>query len=153
MPREQGFTLVELMAVVAIAAIIAAFALPAYNEYVTRAKLQEATSQLSEWRTRMENYYSDNRRYSSAAGTGQTDCGASAPAAANARYFAYSCVSGGGTAAGSQTYTLTATGGPAVAGFIFTLNQANTKQTTGVGTGWTAPSPNNCWVQKKGGQC
>ena len=24
---------------------------------------------------------------------------------------------------------------------------------TGVGSGWTAPSPNNCWVQKKGGQC
>ncbi len=153
MPREQGFTLVELMTVVAIAAVIASFALPAYNEYVTRAKLQEATSQLSEWRTRMDNYYSDNRRYSSAAGAAQTDCGASAPAAANARYFTYSCVSGGGTAAGSQTYTLTATGGPAVTGFVYTLNQANAKQTTGVGTGWTAPSPNNCWVQKKGGQC
>ncbi|HWA38079.1 MAG TPA: type IV pilin protein [Burkholderiales bacterium] len=153
MPRQQGFTIVELMVVVAIAAIIAAFAIPAYNEYTTRAKLQEATSQLSEWRTRMENYYADNRRYSSAAGAGQTDCGAAAPLAGNARYFTYTCVSAGGTAAGSQTYLLTATGGTAVAGFVFTLDHANAKQTTGVGSGWTAPSPNNCWVQKKGGQC
>jgi type IV pilus assembly protein PilE len=153
MSRQQGFTIVELMVVVAIAAIIAAFAIPSYNEYTTRAKLQEATSQLSEWRTRMEQYYADNRRYSTAAGAGQTDCGASAPQAANARYFTYTCASAGGNAAGSQTYLLTATGGTAVSGFVFTLNHANAKQTTGVGTGWTAPTPNNCWVQKKTGLC
>jgi type IV pilus assembly protein PilE len=153
MSRQSGFTLIELMIVGAIVAVIAAFALPAYNEYTTRSKFQEANSQLSQWRTRMEQYYQDNRRYSVSAGATQTDCGVAAPSGPNAKYFTYTCASGGGTAAGSQTYTLTATGGPSLDGFAFTVDQAGAKQTTSVGYGWTQPSPNNCWVQRKKGSC
>jgi type IV pilus assembly protein PilA len=48
---QQGFTLIELMIVVAIIGILAAIALPAYQDYTIRAKVQEGVSIISPIRT------------------------------------------------------------------------------------------------------
>ena len=50
---QQGFTLIELMIVVAIIGILAAVAIPAYQDYTIRARMQEAVSLSSGARTAM----------------------------------------------------------------------------------------------------
>ena len=61
--RAKGFTLIELMIVVAIVGIIAAIAYPAYQDYLTRTKRTVATSTLLQVSGRQEQYYTENRQY------------------------------------------------------------------------------------------
>ena len=56
MKKQQGFTLIELMIVVAIIGILAAVALPAYNNYTTRAKVSEVVMAASAGRTAISEY-------------------------------------------------------------------------------------------------
>ncbi len=55
--NQKGFTLIELMIVIAIVGILAAVALPAYQDYTIRAKLSEPMAVLSEAKTSMSEYY------------------------------------------------------------------------------------------------
>lgn len=131
MKTQQGFTLVELMVTVAVIGILAAIGIPAYNDYVTRGKLVEATSALSDGRVKMEQFFQDNRTY----------VGGPAPAAtANFTYAASNLA--------TTTYTITATGTGSLAAFSYTINQANTKTST---TPWGNSA--TCWVRNKGGAC
>ena len=51
MQNQKGFTLIELMIVIAIIAILAAIALPAYNNYVAKSQVTEAVSLASSFKT------------------------------------------------------------------------------------------------------
>jgi len=54
---QAGFTLIELMIVVAIIGILAAIAIPAYQDYTVRAKLTEAMSLASAAKNSVSEYY------------------------------------------------------------------------------------------------
>ena len=58
--NQQGFTLIELMIVIAIIGILAAIALPAYQDYTVRAKMSEPIAQLAEAKTSYTEFYSSN---------------------------------------------------------------------------------------------
>jgi type IV pilus assembly protein PilE len=135
------------MIAVAIVGILAAIAYPSYQEYVLRGKFTEATARLAGDRVRLEQYYQDNRSYADFGGT----CVAGAVKVAyppGAEHFDYSC----SVAADGQTYTLFATGTGPTAGFEFSIDQSNTRQTVAVPAGWNLPAT-NCWIQRKNGTC
>lgn len=66
--KAKGFTLIELMIVVAIIGILAAVALPAYNDYTTRARVSEVILAASACRTAMSEFVASNNGALPAAG-------------------------------------------------------------------------------------
>ncbi|KPH64769.1 fimbrial protein [Pseudoalteromonas porphyrae] len=63
--RTYGFTLTELLIAVAIAGILASVAIPSYSEHVKRAARVEAVTALLDAANRQEQYFVDNRQYTS----------------------------------------------------------------------------------------
>ena len=137
-PQLNGFTLIELMVAVAIVGILAAVALPAYTDYVVRGKIPDATSRLATLQVKLEQEFQDNRTY-----VGARACDSDTT---TSKHFNFSCASNSASA-----YVLQAVGKNTMAGFTYTVNQANAKATTAVPTGWTTST--SCWVVKKGGIC
>ena len=123
---QSGFTLIEVMVVVAVIGILAAIAIPNYSRYITRGNLVEANNALAEYRVRMEQFYQDNRTYQNAGGA----CGQAVPVGLD--NFAVTCAI---TAAG-QAFTATATGAGNTNGFVYTINQANVRATTAIPAHW-----------------
>lgn len=141
-PTQAGFSLIELMIALAVAAIVAAFALPSYHDHLQRSYLPEASSGLLLTAMRLEQYYQDHRSYLDG-----TACGVPLPAS---RHFSFSCT----PAADGQSFLLTATGivQDTMHEFALTLDQAGNARTTSLPDSWGS-APMDCWIDKRGGQC
>ena len=61
--KYKGFTLIEVMVVIAIIAIIAAIAIPSYNEQVLRGRRSEGIAIIMETASRQERFYTQNATY------------------------------------------------------------------------------------------
>ncbi|MGY2170102.1 type IV pilin protein [Pseudomonas gingeri] len=127
---SKGFTLIELMIVVAIVGILAAVAYPSYTEYVRRTHRYEIAELLYEQAQTLERFYSRNATYVGALGL------------SNGNTF-YGIV----PVLNATSFTLTAT---PVAGLMmasdkcgtYTLNNLNQPANTGAAAGVTVK---DCW--------
>ena len=63
MESQRGFTLIELMVVVAVIAILALFAIPSYSEYVRKGKRSDGARAISELQLGLERYRSECPTY------------------------------------------------------------------------------------------
>jgi type IV pilus assembly protein PilE len=127
--RSRGFSLVELMVVVAIAAILLSVAIPSYREYLRRGAVAEVTADLAAGRVVAEQYFLDNRTY------------VGAPCPGNTGRFTIACEFN------AADYTITATGFDNMATFVYTIDETDARTTAGPwGSG-------NCWISRKGDAC
>ncbi|THD11965.1 type IV pilin protein [Metallibacterium scheffleri] len=131
MKRSVGFTLIELMIVVAIIAILSAIAYPAYNKYVLRSRRSDAYAALNQDQATMERCYAQYFSYAPTTAT--------CPAVQTTSPEGYYSVVASNVTA--TTYTLTATAiGPQAQDTgcaTLSLDQAGNKTSTGGSA--------NCW--------
>lgn len=132
---QKGFTLIEVMIVVAVIGLLAAIAIPSYDGYVDSGRAAEAPATLADMRIRMEQCFQDERSYTA------TACAAICTGTTGTN-FTYSCSNTSAT-----TYTLDATGKGSVSNYSFSVTQDNVKKSKYDGT------TGDCWKTSKNSAC
>src|SRR5271156_715914 len=107
---QKGFTLIELMIVIAIIGILAAIAIPAYQNYTIRSQVTEGLSLADGWKTSISEYYAQH---------GSFPLGAAAPPAAGQIAIT-------GASQGKYVGAITVVAGGQIQ-VTYTGSQANTK--------------------------
>ena len=95
---QQSFTLIELMIVVAIIGILAAIAIPSYNDYTARAQMSEAVELMGGTKTPLAEWFADKGAWPTALAS-----------VSGSLAGKYTSLVAGATGGNSSTYTVTAT--------------------------------------------
>ena len=103
--QTKGFTLVELMIVVAIIGILAAIAVPAYQDYITRSQASEPVELLAGLKHPLMEFRNDRGHWPS--NIGQVGSGASVEGILMGKYAQVSNIVGGAGTSGLLTVTAT----------------------------------------------
>lgn len=135
MATSKGFTLIELMVVVAIVGILAAIAIPGFNEQIRKSRRAEAIQGLADLQMRQERWRANNATYGTAAQVGLP----------TSQYYTFAVTVNTGTDA-----AMTATPAGAQAGDrcgIYTLRIDNDNNDAPVGTldKTTSTGAAGCW--------
>ena len=85
-PSSRGFTLIEVAVIMAVAAILAAVAIPNYSEYVMRSHRSAVQSFISDAASRQAQFFLDRRRYATTVAVDPNGLNMTAPADVTARY-------------------------------------------------------------------
>lgn len=138
---EKGFTLIELMIVVAIIAIIAAIALPSYDASVKRGKRNDGKAYLLDLASQQETFYAQNLSYANSI-TGATQLNTSATSTETFYTLTLAVLPAGCSAAGVKCRTFALTATPTFSDDLcttLTYNNSGVKGNAGTG------SVNDCW--------
>ena len=136
MSRNKGFSLIELMIVVAIVGILAAVSYPSYQRYVNDSRRSDARANLLQLAQFMERYYTANGRYVDGGGNAPALPYTESPRDGSDKYYDLQL-----QGVDAQNYTLTATPKGAMAGDrcgTLSINQAGVKAAS-------AGSVDECW--------
>jgi len=137
--KQKGFTLIELMIVVAIVGIISAIAYPSYNQYIVRSKRGDAISALVLAQGAMERFRSNKPPYTYDLGTNLSSVFATqVPVEGGTPYYNLTLISN------ATSYTLTATPTGSMTGLDGSLSVTNTGART-----WTddVGATHTCWPE------
>ena len=115
--NQKGLTVIELMIVIAILGILAAVAMPAWRDYLVRAKIQQAADAAAPHRAALDRACRDGRLD----GAGHDDLGLDPPEAWHGEYTTAIAAAGVGPTAGTVTLALTDVGGDIESGGLLVL--------------------------------
>ena len=91
MSKNRGFTLIELMVVLAVIALLLAIAVPAYREQVRKSRRAEAVAALGQWQLGLERWRADRPSYANPDGL------AGYPVAPPAQWYTFTIPAAGPT--------------------------------------------------------
>jgi type IV pilus assembly protein PilA len=116
---QKGFTLIELMIVIAIIGILAAIAIPAYQNYTIRSQVTEGLSLADGWKTSISEFYAQNGSFPTTSSSSGGPTAVAVSGASTGKYVGSIAVSAGGeiivTYTGSQANAK-------LSGSVLTLN-------------------------------